>query len=111
MNTDVYSVVRLIPEGYVSTYAEIAKQIGRPKAFRAVGTILSKNLFPYETCHDLFLRVPCHRVVKSDGTIGGFFGETSGDNVNKKIDLLKSEGVNVVNGVVQDFKSKMYRFE
>lgn len=111
MEDDVYRIVRLIPKDYVSTYGEIAKQIGRPKAYRAVGTVLRNNKYPYEFCSDEVLRVPCHRVVKSDGGIGGFFGATDGLILQKKIDLLDGEGVKVNKGNIVDFKNKLYKFE
>lgn len=60
------------------TYKEVAHAIGKPKAYRAVGNALNRNPFAPE--------VPCHRVIKSDGSIGGF---ASGSN--KKLKLLKSE--------------------
>ena len=59
----VYDVVRKIPEGQTRTYKEVAVLAGRPKAFRAVGNILNKNYNP---------DIPCHRVVRSDGQIGGY---------------------------------------
>lgn len=75
----VYRVVRKIPRGGVLTYQEIARLVGKPKAYRAVGNVLNKNTN---------LDIPCHRVVKSDGDIGGFrYGR------RKKIALLKKEGV------------------
>ena len=68
-----------IPEGETRTYKQIARTIGRPKAYRAVGNALNKNPFAP--------RVPCHRVIKSDGDIGGF---ASGRKL--KLKLLKAEG-------------------
>ncbi|MBN1353206.1 MAG: MGMT family protein [Candidatus Omnitrophica bacterium] len=79
----VYKAVRLIPRGQVRSYKWVAKKINSPKAYRAVGTALKKN--PYIGI------VPCHRVVKSDGSLGGFF---SGKHMKKE--LLKSEGVDVI---------------
>ena len=63
----VYSVVKKIPRGSVLTYKEVAKRAGRPKAYRAVGNILNKNRDK---------NIPCHRVIRSDGKIGGFFNGT-----------------------------------
>ena len=60
----VYDAVRKIPAGETRSYAWVARAIGRPKAARAVGNALHKNPFAPE--------VPCHRVIRSDGTIGGF---------------------------------------
>lgn len=76
---DVYSVVACIPRGTALTYAQVACLIGRPKAVRAVGNALNKNPFAP--------RVPCHRVVRSDGSVGGFASGT-----RKKIALLRKEG-------------------
>ena len=59
----VYAVVAKIPKGKVLTYKEVAKRAGSPKASRAVGNILNKNVSP---------KVPCHRVIRSNGEIGGF---------------------------------------
>ena len=59
----VYNVVRKIPRGKVMTYAEVAKKAGNPKAVRAVGYWMSKNYDP---------KIPCHRVIRSDGTIGDY---------------------------------------
>ena len=74
----VYSVVREIPKGKTMTYKDVAKKIGRPGAFRAVGTALSQNYDP---------NIPCHRVIRSDGKTGGY--NRGGD---KKLALLKKEG-------------------
>lgn len=60
---EVYAVVSQIPRGQTRTYKEIAKSVGRPDAYRAVGNILNKNYDP---------AIPCHRVVRSDGTAGGY---------------------------------------
>lgn len=59
----IYEIVSQIPKGEVMTYKEVAEVAGRPGAFRAVGTILSKNYDP---------NIPCHRVIRSDGKIGGY---------------------------------------
>ena len=75
----VYKVVSKIPKGKVLTYAEVAKAVGSPRAFRAVGSALNKNPNP--------IIVPCHRVIRSNGEVGGYRGGTK-----KKIALLKKEG-------------------
>jgi O-6-methylguanine DNA methyltransferase len=54
----------LIPEGETRSYSELAKRIGKPYAYRAVGNALNRNPFPR--------KIPCHRVIRSDGTIGGY---------------------------------------
>lgn len=94
----VYAQAKKIPRGKVSTYADIAKSIGRPKSARAVGNALHKN--PFAPI------VPCHRVVKSDGSLGGF---ASGEN--EKIIILKKEKVEVRNGKIIDFQQKLCKYE
>jgi len=79
-----YTILKKVPKGKVTTYKEIARSLNS-KAYRAVGTAMNKN--PYARI------VPCHRVVNSNGKIGGFFSGTK-----TKIKLLKSEGVYVLNG-------------
>jgi len=76
----VYEVVRKIPKGRVMAYKQVAKLTGSPLAFRAVGNALNKN-------PDL-KTIPCHRVIKSDGTVGGYRHGTK-----KKLSLLKKEGM------------------
>lgn len=87
----VFEETKKIPKGEVSTYAEIAKRIRKPGAARAVGNALNKN--PWAPV------VPCHRVIKSDGTVGGFASGTK-----KKIALLKKEGVRIEKGAVAGFE-------
>lgn len=77
----VYWIVKKIPKGKVLTYKEVAKRAGKPKAYRAVGNILNKNYDP---------RIPCHRVIRSDGKIGGY-----NRGVVNKIKILKKEGMNL----------------
>jgi O-6-methylguanine DNA methyltransferase len=74
----VYNIVKKIPKGEVLTYKEIAKKIGSPKSYRAVGNALNKN-----TSKD----IPCHRVIRSDGKIGGY-----NKGSFKKRQILKEEG-------------------
>ncbi|TAL50776.1 MGMT family protein [Patescibacteria group bacterium] len=59
----VYDVVRRIPKGQTMTYKDVAVAAGRPRAYRGVGNILNKNYDP---------SIPCHRVIRSDGTTGGY---------------------------------------
>lgn len=75
---NVYSIVSKIPKGEVLTYKEVARLARNPKACRAVGNILNKNSDTE--------KVPCHRVIRSDGTIGGYNGGKA-----KKRALLKKE--------------------
>ena len=81
----VQEVVKSIPEGSVLSYREVALRAGVVGAARAVGTIMSKNTDK---------AIPCHRVVKSDGSIGGYNGLRSSTPVTlANIKLLKKEGV------------------
>lgn len=73
----VLQVVKNIPKGKTMTYMEVAKKAGSSKAYRAVGNILNKNYDP---------SIPCHRVVRSDGKIGGY-----NRGSKKKKELLKQE--------------------
>ncbi len=90
-----------IPRGKVTTYGLLARKLNT-KAYRAVGNACRRN--PYAP------RVPCHRVVKSDGTVGGFGGKTSGKSVEKKIQLLRKEGVEVERGKIVNFQRVLFRF-
>lgn len=75
---NVLAVVAKIPRGKTLTYARVAARAGNPRAYRAVGNILNKNYDP---------KIPCHRVVRSDGTTGGY---NRGEK--KKIEVLRREG-------------------
>ena len=77
----VWSYLKKIPKGKLKTYAEVAKAIGKPKAVRAVANAIGKNPFPP--------KIPCHRVIRSDGKLGGY--SAKGGIKNKK-KLLKDEG-------------------
>ena len=78
---DVILEVAKIPYGSVKTYKEIAKSLNS-HAYRAVGTAIGKNPFP--------IIIPCHRVIRSDGKIGGFRGGTP-----MKVEILKNEGIKI----------------
>ena len=103
MNFDekVWKLMEGIPKGRVTTYREIAKKLNT-KAYRAVGNSCRKN--PYAP------RVPCHRVVRSDGTIGGFGGKTSGKTVEEKTRMLRNENVEVKDGKIVNFEKVLFRF-
>jgi methylated-DNA-[protein]-cysteine S-methyltransferase len=90
-----------IPKGKVTTYGLIARKLNT-RACRAVGSACRKTSYPPS--------IPCHRVVRSDGTIGGFGGRTSGKKVEDKIRLLRKENVQVRNGKVVGFKEVLYEF-
>ena len=77
----VLQATQTVPHGSVATYGEIAKRIGKPKAARAVGQALGRNPIP--------LVIPCHRVLASDGSLGGYSG---GGGLATKRQLLQLEG-------------------
>lgn len=97
----VYSLISTIPVGKISTYKYVAQTMNT-KAYQAIGQVLRCNPFAPE--------VPCHRIVASDGKIGGFAGKRTGENIKKKIALLKKEGVEVANGKVMDFEKVLHKF-
>jgi len=74
----VLDVVRAIPAGITMTYGQVAAMAGRPGAARAVGMIMSQNLNP---------EVPCHRVIRADGTLGGY----NRGGIEKKKEILNQE--------------------
>jgi methylated-DNA-[protein]-cysteine S-methyltransferase len=89
----VYRAVSEIPKGRVMTYQGLARAIGCASC-QAVGQALKRNPFAPS--------VPCHRVIKSDLTIGGYAGANDGDSVRRKLALLAEEGVLFVNGRLLD---------
>ena len=112
----VYNLVSKVPKGKVVTYGQIAKKLNS-KAYRAIGTAMNKN--PYAP------KVACHRVINSDGKIGGFAerlceNRSAKRNINsrarsgvsgtkEKIKMLKQEGIIIVNGKI-DLKKFGYKF-
>jgi methylated-DNA-[protein]-cysteine S-methyltransferase len=92
-NERCYQVLKKVPRGRVTTYGHIARAL-HTKAYRAVGNAMKKN--PYAP------GVPCHRVINSDGSIGGFASGTK-----KKIQLLKKEGIEIKKGKI-DLKKFSY---
>lgn len=83
----IYEIAGRIPRGRVLTYKQVAALAGRPKAYRAVGNILNKNRDP---------KVFCHRVIRSDGRVGGF-----NRGSRAKMKKLMEEGVRIKNGRVK----------
>lgn len=75
----VKAVVKKIPAGTTRTYKEVAMMAGNSRASRAVGSIMKKNLDP---------KVPCHRVVRSDGALGDY----NRGGPQKKLEILRKEG-------------------
>ena len=78
----VWTYLRKIPRGKVKTYAQVAKAIGKPLAVRAVANAIGKN--PYAP------KIPCHRVIRSDGSLGGYSGK---GGIKTKRFLLQKEGI------------------
>jgi methylated-DNA-[protein]-cysteine S-methyltransferase len=97
----VYDALYLIPRGRVTTYGLMAKYLSC-KSPRAIGQALKRNPFAPEA--------PCHRVVSSDMTIGGFFGSSTGSPITRKRRLLEQEGVIFLEGGVID-PACCYRFD
>jgi len=99
MNLDkkIYKKLLEVPEGKITTYGELAKAVGFTNGQRAVGKIMNKNPYP--------VIIPCHRVVNSDGKIGGYaYGEEI------KINMLENEGIKIKNGKILNLENKLYRF-
>jgi methylated-DNA-[protein]-cysteine S-methyltransferase len=82
---EVWNALRTIPGGETISYAELARRVGRPSAFRAVGSANGQN--------PVGVVVPCHRVIASDGTLGGYAG-----GLDRKRWLLAHEGAPVDGG-------------
>jgi methylated-DNA-[protein]-cysteine S-methyltransferase len=78
----VWNAISKIPKGKVKTYKELARSIRKPNASRAVANACGKNPFP--------IKIPCHRVIRSDGRLGGYSGK---GGIKTKRKLLRSEGV------------------
>ena len=78
----VWSYLKKIPRGNVKTYSQVAKAIGKPLAVRAVANAIGKN--PNAP------QIPCHRVIRSDGSLGGYSGK---GGIKRKRLLLKKEGI------------------
>lgn len=93
----VYKLLKQVPEGKVTSYKALARAAGNPKASRAVGMFMKTN--PYAP------HVPCHRVVCSDGRLGGFSGKK---RIDDKIRMLRDEGVPVKDGRIVDFKKHYF---
>ena len=99
MNLDkkIYKKLLEVPEGKITTYGELAKAVGIKNGQRAVGRIMHKNPYPGI--------IPCHRVVKSDGKVGGYaFGQ------QVKINMLSKEGIKIKEDKILDWENTVYRF-
>ena len=78
----IWKYLSKIPRGKLKTYSQVAKAIGKPLAVRAVANAIGRNPYPP--------KIPCHRVIRSDGTLGGYSGK---GGIKKKKMLLKKEGI------------------
>jgi len=95
----VYAIVRRIPKGKVTTYKEIGLEMNS-RGYRAIGQALRCN--PYAPV------VPCHRVVASDGSIGGFMGSRAAREIENKKRMLNEEGVVIMDGRI-DLGKYLYK--
>ena len=93
----VWGKLREIPEGKVTTYALLAKAVGKPEAVRAVASAVGKN--------PELVVVPCHRVVRSDGSVGQY-----AQGQDEKIQLLKKEGIEIMNAKI-DLNTYKFAFK
>lgn len=97
LDKKIYKKLLEVPEGKITTYGELAKAVGFTNGQRAVGKFMNKNPYP--------VIIPCHRVVKADGKIGGYaYGEEI------KTNMLKKEGIRVKDGKILDWEKAIYRF-
>jgi methylated-DNA-[protein]-cysteine S-methyltransferase len=93
---EVYRKLLQVPKGKVTTYSELAKAVGLKNGQRTIGRIMNKNPFP--------VIVPCHRVILSNGKIGGY---AWGEKI--KTNMLSKEGIEIKKGKILD-SNKIYRF-
>ena len=93
----IYEKLLKVPSGYVTTYGDLAKAINVKNGQRVVGQIMKKNPFP--------VIIPCHRVVKSDGTVGGYAYGTE----TKKY-MLSKEGLKINKNKISNFKKNLFHF-
>lgn len=93
----VYKKLLEVPQGKVTTYGDLAKAVGLQNGQRIIGRIMNKNQYP--------VIIPCHRVVRSDGKIGGYaWGEPI------KTHMLAKEGIKINKGKILDVKKTFYKF-
>ena len=97
LSIKVYRKLLQVPKGRVTTYGELAKAVGLKNGQRTIGMIMKNNPFP--------VIVPCHRVVKSDGKIGGY---AYGERVKSR--MLANEGIKIKDGKIIDFDKEKFYF-
>jgi len=93
----VYKKLLDVPKGKITTYSDLGKAVGLKNGQRIIGKIMNKNPYP--------ALVPCHRVVMSTGKIGGY---SYGENVKTK--MLSDEGIEIINGSIENFDKRLFRF-
>ena len=93
----IYKKLLQVPRGKITTYGELSKTVGLKNGHRVVGRIMNKNPYP--------VIIPCHRVVNSNGQIGGY---AYGPDV--KTNMLNKEGIEIQNGKILDFEKIIYKF-
>jgi methylated-DNA-[protein]-cysteine S-methyltransferase len=93
----VYKKLLDVPKGKITTYGDLGKAVGLKNGQRIIGKIMNKNPYP--------ALVPCHRVVMSTGKIGGY---SYGENVKTK--MLSDEGIEIINGSIENFDKRLFRF-
>ncbi len=97
LEQQVYKKLTEVPQGKVTTYGELANAVGLKNGPRVIGQIMKKNPFPSI--------IPCHRVVNSDGKVGGYaYG------VDIKTNMLQKEGIKIQNGKILDWYKKFHKF-
>ena len=93
----VYKKLLDVTKGKMTTYVDLGKAVGLKNGQRIIGKIMNKNPYP--------ALVPCHRVVMSTGKIGGY---SYGENVKTK--MLSDEGIEIINGSIENFDKRLFRF-
>ena len=93
----VFKKLLEVPKGQITTYGELSKAVGLKNGQRVIGKIMNQNPYP--------VIIPCHRVVMSTGKIGGY---AYGEHIKEK--MLNDEGIEIKNGKILDWESKVYRF-
>ena len=97
LSIEVYKKLLKVQKGKVTTYGDLAKAVGLKNGQRVIGMIMKNNPFP--------IIIPCHRVVKFNGKIGGYaYGEKI------KLNMLSKEGITIKDGKILDFDIKKYSF-
>ena len=97
MEKKIYKKLLTVPHGKITTYNELYKTIGLENGQRLVGQIMKKNPFP--------VIIPCHRVIKSNGDIGGYlFG------IDIKKNMLRKEGICIIKNKIDNFKDVFFTF-